>query len=282
MTPPAFYRHRLALVVGGSQGIGRAIAEALVARDCHVVLGARRSDVLEATRQALADHAPGIRVTTRSMDVADPIDVRQAVDRVIAEVGAPDFLFNCAGLARPGWFHDTSDQAFDEMMRVNYLGTVHVCRAVMPHLLARGSGFVVNTASLGGLFGLYGYTGYCGSKFAVVGFTEALRRELAGSGVVVSLLCPPNTRTPGLIRENQEKPAEVLAQEEKVRAVEPYLVARRLLDALPRRQAVIIPTLDGRVAWWLSRWAPWVLDLLLARPRATSAHPAPRKPPEDG
>lgn len=267
MSARGFYAGRHALVVGGSQGIGRSIADALVLRGCHVIVAARGEDRLEEARQALSERASGVRVATIVLDVRDSKAVRSAIDGMAREEGAPDLVFNCAGLARPGWVELAPDEALHEMMQVNCFGTVAVCRAVLPHMRARGSGVVVNVASLAGLLGLRGYTGYCASKFAVVGFTEALRREVADAGISVSLLCPPNTRTPGLERENREKPPEVLAQEQKVRVVAPEVVARYLLEALPRRPAVVIPTLDGRVAWWLARWAPGLLDRLLAPPR---------------
>lgn len=254
-----FYSDRLALVVGGSEGIGRAIAGELTARGCRVVLGARRLDALETARSEVS--AAGVAV----MDVSDWPSTRAAIDETVRRHGAPDFVVNCAGLAHPGWLTESTVEQIDEMMRTNFMGTAHVSKAVLPHLIERRAGIIVNTSSLGGLFGLYGYSGYCGSKFAVVGFSEALRREVAPYGIGVTILCPPNTRTPGLERENRQKPAEVRAQEEKVAVLDPASVARYLLDVLPRRPNVVIPSWDGRLAWRLSRWAPWLLDRLLRR-----------------
>jgi 3-dehydrosphinganine reductase len=254
-----FYRDRLCLVVGGSEGIGRAVATGLSARGSRVIVAARREGPLRDAQRATG--AAG----SRAFDVADWAAVDGAVRDVVASDGVPDIVVNCAGLALPGWLHEVDVAELDEMMRVNYMGTVHVCRAIVPHMIARRSGVMVNTASMGGLLGLFGYTGYCGSKFAVVGFSEALRREVAPHGVRVTLLCPPNTRTPGLARENLRKPAEVLAQEEKVATLEPEAVAEALLRALPKGKSVVIPTLDGQAAWWLARVAPWLLERILRR-----------------
>lgn len=262
-----YYRGKLALVVGASEGIGRAVAEALAAQQCNLILAARRLEPLEEARAAIA--AGTTRETTVAVepfDVADWNATRDAVDRVRTAHGVPDIVVNCAGFAHPGWLDGLDVALLEGMLRVNCLGTMHVCKAVLPGMVERGSGAIVNTSSLGGLIGLFGYTGYCASKYAVAGFSEALRREVAPFGVTVSLLCPPNTRTPGLERENRVKPPEVLAQEEKVQPIDAEVVARAVLRDVPRGRAVIIPTLDGRMAWYLARFAPWILDVILARP----------------
>ena len=272
----SLYRDRLALVTGASEGIGLAVSAELVRRGCRVVMAARRPDVLEEGRRRIG------ALDARPLDVTSWSATREFVNGAVARHGVPDLVVTCAGLAHPAWLceslaGDEGDRTLaelEEMLRTNLMGTVHVVKAVLPHLTARSAGLpkaqrtghIVTTASLGGLFGLFGYTGYCASKFAVVGFSESLRREVAPHGIGVTVLCPPNTRTPGLERENQRKPAEVLVQEEKAAVLEPEVVAQRLLDALPRRPRIFIPSLDGRLAWLLERWAPALLDRLLRRP----------------
>jgi 3-dehydrosphinganine reductase len=129
-------------------------------------------------------------------------------------------------------------------------------------------GHIVNTSSMAGFIGLFGYTGYCASKYAVVGFSEALRRELKPYGIRVSVLCPPNTRTPGLEEENKFKPAAVLKTEEKAKPVDPDFVAKGLLKALPKNEFMIVPTFDGKLAYTLSRHAPSILNQFVKRPSA--------------
>lgn len=263
-----FYAGKLALVVGASEGIGQAIAAGLASLGCHVVLSARRQEPLEAALQDLRGRTgPQTRLAIESFDVSIWESTRLAVERIIATHGLPDLVINCAGFAHPGWLEEIELEPMEQMMRVNYFGTMHVCKAFLPHFVKRGSGYFVNTSSLGGVIGLFGYTGYCASKFAVAGFSEALRREVAPYGIFVTLLCPPNTRTPGLERENLVKPPEVLAQEETIATVSPEFVARRLLQELPRRRAMVIPTLDGTVVSMASRWFPWLVDRVLARPK---------------
>jgi 3-dehydrosphinganine reductase len=201
------------------------------------------------------------------LDITQQEAAAQVLSEFCAHSGAPDLVFNCAGLAHPGYLDEQSADKLREMMEVNYFGTMTVCRTLLPHFKERGSGVFVNTSSLGGLMGLFGYTGYCASKYAVVGFSEALRREVKPFHLQVTLLCPPNTKTPGLARENLTKPAEVLAQEKNVREVEPEFVADKLLKALPRNPSLVIPTLDGWLAYYLSRFAPSILDRFLRRPQ---------------
>lgn len=256
-----YYRDKLAWVFGGSQGIGLAVAEELVKQGCRVRLWARRPDLLE-------QQSTRIKADWTSLDVSDYQATAAAVDTALQSDGTPQFVFNCAGLALPGYLVDLSAADLATMNQVNYLGTAYVCKAVLPALIAQKSGHIVNVSSLGGIMGLFGYTGYCASKYAVMGFSEALRREVVDYGIRVSALCPPNTRTPGLDQENLRKPPEVLAQEEKVQVLEASQVAQYLLKALPGNPATVIPSFDGRLAHLLSRWAPGILNLFLKRPQA--------------
>jgi 3-dehydrosphinganine reductase len=120
---------------------------------------------------------------------------------------------------------------------------------------------------MAGYLGLFGYAGYCASKYAVIGFSQALRHELKPYGICVSVLCPPSTRTPGFEEENRLKPPEVLRMEEKAGTVEAQDVARALLRALPGRPFLIHPSLESRLIFRASRFLPQrVLDFLMRRP----------------
>jgi len=262
-----FYTNKLAWVTGASEGIGKAIAQAFVRAGAHVIIYARSPDKLAVALQELQP----LRVHSAQKALAHPLDVVDTqwvatlVSVHIQEHGVPDFVVNCAGFARPGYLQDLTLDHYHAMMDLNYFGIVNVCKALVPALVQAQRGYLVNTASIAGFIGLFGYTGYCASKYAVVGFSEALRRELAPYHISVSVLCPPNTRTPGLRQENQYKPPEVLATEEKVKPVEPEFVARQLLKALPTKKFMIIPTFDGALAYRLSRYAPALLHHFVKR-----------------
>jgi 3-dehydrosphinganine reductase len=126
-------------------------------------------------------------------------------------------------------------------------------------------GIILNTSSMAGFLGLFGYTAYCASKFAVVGFSEALRRELKPFGIQVSVLCPPNTKTPGLEKENKVKPKEILATEEKAKVVTAEEVSTATLKDLKKKKDMIIPTADGSLAYLLNRLSPKIIDQFIKR-----------------
>ncbi|WGX94995.1 SDR family NAD(P)-dependent oxidoreductase [Nocardioides sp. L-11A] len=253
---------RTALVFGGSQGIGLAVAERLVAGGARVVVLSRSENKLAA---ALARLGPG--ASARPVDVTDPVAVTAAVDAAVAEVGMPDLVVTTAGYARPGYLDELPPDDITGMVATNLLGTVHVCRAVLPHLRAAGGGTIVTTSSMAGLAGVFGYTVYSATKFGVIGFSEALRREVRPYGITVRVLCPPNTLTPGFAEENRHKPAEVLAAEESVATLTPQAVADALLRALRRRRGfLVVPGRDSRLAAVAIRHLPVVVDRALRRP----------------
>lgn len=256
----SYYQGKSALVVGGTQGIGLEVARQLTEHGCRVWVAAR-------DRARLTEVSESLSATALALDVTDREQTDQLLGRTMEAEGVFDLVVNCAGLALPGYLDEQTADDVRTMMEVNYFGTYNVCKTVAPPMQAMGRGTIVNTSSLGGLMGLFGYTGYCASKYAVVGFSEALRREVKPFGLKVCLLCPPNTDTPGLARENLTKPPEVLAQEENVSTVSPEYVAGKLLKALPRGKSLVIPTFDGLMAYYLSRYAPFVLEQFIKRPK---------------
>jgi 3-dehydrosphinganine reductase len=251
-----------AFVVGGSEGIGLAVAQALVRQGVEVAIFGRSQDKLQAAQESLG---AGATTYVGRLDVTDEGATRTVLDQAVADLGVPDLVVSTAGFARAEWFHEAPLDNVRAMMETNYLGTVHVCHALVPHLVGAGRGTIVTTSSMAGLTGVFGYAGYSASKFAVVGFSEALRRELRPHGIHVATLCPPNTRTPGFDEENKTKPAEVLAAEEKVKTLDPEQVAAYLLKTLPRRPHLVIPALDGRLGHSVIRHLPRIADRMLRR-----------------
>jgi 3-dehydrosphinganine reductase len=158
-----------------------------------------------------------------------------------------DVLVNNAGVVMPGRFVDLPPAEFRRMMDVNFFGTVHMTKAVVPHLIERGGGHVLNVSSLAGILGIYGYTAYAASKFAVVGFSQALRAELWPHGIRVSVCLPPDTDTPQLAFENRYKPAETKAIAGTVKTLAPAVVAQAMVDGMARGTFEIYPDLGSRL-----------------------------------
>lgn len=257
-------KNKVAFITGGSEGIGKEIAREFLKAGAKVVILSRSAQKLASAAQELANAES---LHTSPLDVTDWDSTQKIIDSLVERHGAPDYIVNCAGSARPGYIDELNVEHYRKMMDLNYFGILHVCKAITPHLIKARRGHVINTSSMAGFIGLFGYTGYCASKFAVVGFSEALRRELQPYGVNVSVLCPPNTRTPGLDEENKYKPAEVLKTEEKAKPVDPDYIARELMKSLKSRKFMIVPTFDGSLAYFLSRYSPAILHQFVKRPR---------------
>ena len=200
---------KTALITGGSSGIGLALARQLAASGANICLLARNATRLESARIEVSGCCihDDQSVDVLQADVCDPDSVIPRIQDYIKACGSPDILINSAGVAHPGEFADLDLDVFRWMMETNYFGTVYATKAVVDAMITRGSGHIVNISSIAGFLGVYGYTAYGASKFAVRGFSDALRAELKPLGIQVSIVFPPDTETPQLRYENQFKPA---------------------------------------------------------------------------
>jgi len=203
------YKNKSVLITGGTSGIGLELARILAARGARLFLFARSQDNLINTVNDLQTVQAG-EYHGIPTDVSDANQVAQSVKQVIEMAGVPDLLIDCAGAAHPGYVQDLNLEIFRWMMDVNYFGAVFVTKAVLPGMIARKSGYIVNIASLAAVVGMYSYTAYGASKFALRGFSDALRMEMKPHGIQVSIVYPADTDTPQLTYENQYKPAELM------------------------------------------------------------------------
>lgn len=187
--PPDPFEHRVAVVTGGAGGIGFALAEAFAARGARIVLADLDEEGMAARAKAL--EARGAEVLCVPTDVTRRASVVALADAVWERFGAAHVVCNNAGIALAGPLLQATPDDWRLTMDVNFWGVVHGVDAFAPRLVAQGQGgHILNTASMAGLVGM-GWLGiYCASKFAVVGLTESLRRELAAHGIGVSALCP--------------------------------------------------------------------------------------------
>ena len=174
---------RVGLVTGGGGGIGRAIAHRL-ARDGMAVV------VLDSDGGAAQMVASGIGGLAVTADVTEPEAVGRAVDATLARFAKIDLLVNNAGVAWMGPVLDTPLEALRSMLAVNVEGVFIVSRAVLPHMIERHAGSIVNLASWAGKTGPAYFAGYSASKFAVIGLTQTLAREMAPHGIRVNAICP--------------------------------------------------------------------------------------------
>jgi len=176
---------KVAMVTGGASGIGAAIVETFVAKGARVAVVDLDGDAAAKKAAEHGDLAAGF-----ACDVTDPSTVDATVDAILARYGHIDILINSAGVAILGPAEDLSVSAFDTTINVNLRGTFLVCQAVGRHLLAQGSGKIINLASQAATVALDQHAAYCASKFAVVGLSKVLASEWAPRGVTVNTVSP--------------------------------------------------------------------------------------------
>jgi short-subunit dehydrogenase len=225
---------RTALITGASSGIGRATAIALARRGATVRLTGRDTAALEAV-------AKETRGSFLSADLADP----DAADRVAEWAGPVDILVNNAGFGWLGSFTLMDRDRAEELVRVNLMAPVHLTAAIVPGMVERGLGHVVNIASIAGHVGVRHEAVYSATKAALIAFSESLRYELAGTGVGVSVVSPGLVRTSFFDREGHP------IDRRFPRPVKPERVAAAIVGAVQRNRAeVFVPgwmTIPARI-----------------------------------
>lgn len=245
--------YQLAMITGGSSGIGLAIAKQLVSEGTSVCLLARHEDALEAAKAALAPLKSNEDQIIDSLqcDVTDFVCLKTKLMDYVSERGLPDLVVNSAGVTYPGYFQELDVEIFHWLMNINYYGTLHVLKVLVPGMIERGSGTILNISSQAGFAGVFGYSGYSASKYAVRGFSDVIRSELKPLGIQVSVAFPPDTDTPQLAFEEPLKPYETnfIAGATKVKSAED--VASDILKAMNRGKYIIIPGFDGKFFYHL-------------------------------
>ena len=243
---------RLVLITGGSSGIGLALAQQLFAQGASLVILARDQQRLDAAIAKIEQQrrTPSQKLGALSADVTDEPALRQVLTQLKTDYGLPDLIINCAGVARPGYAETLEPQIFRWTMDINYFGTVNVCQALLPDLIARGSGHIVNFSSLAGVIGVFGYTAYSGSKFAVRGYSEALRSEMKPKGILVSVVYPPDTDTPQLAWEEQFKPFETHVIAGSDHPLPANKVASEVIQAIRKDKTNIIPGGEAKLLFF--------------------------------
>ena len=242
------FEKRVAVITGGGGGIGAAMAEAFATRGARLVLADLHLDAAEAVADRVrARGAEAIAVRT---DVTDRDSVRALAADTVARFGAVHIVCNNAGVAPFGEIATATHADWDFAMRVNFWGVVYGVEAFLPRLIEqRQGGHIVNTASMAGLVGMQWLGVYCASKFAVVGLTESLHREVQPHGIGVSVLCPMIVETN--INENSvtRRPTELRNPGEQVvptpagmvgGTIKPEEVARRVVRAIERKDLYVL------------------------------------------
>jgi short-subunit dehydrogenase len=250
-------------IVGGSSGIGLSTAELLSSRGSNVLIFARRKDRLESALERMEGRRKsGVqRLEYAQLDVTRHDEVEKVMGEAVRDFGPPDILINSAGRALPDYFENISFEQFDESMKLHAYGCWSTIKALLPYLEER-HGYIVNVSSVVGFLGTFGYTDYSASKFAVMGLTESLRGELKPRKVGISILCPPDTDTPGFEMENRNKPPETAALGESAGLLQPEEVAGALIRGMEKGRFFIGPG-SVRMIYLAKRFIPWLVNLVM-------------------
>jgi short-subunit dehydrogenase len=229
---------KTAIITGASSGIGAALAVAFSQKGANLTLAARRSDRLKE----VAQKCPA-EVLTLAADLTRDSDRRRVVQQTLERWGRVDILVNNAGLGIYGDFLSTGEEQWRQIFEVNLFALVFMTRAVLPHMQSRGSGTIVNMASIGGLISHSDkVTPYVASKHAVVGFSRGLAKDLAGSGIRVLAVCPHLTDTEFFTASPGAREMAPVVEKFKSFMDRPEDVARGILEQLDSARLIVFPT----------------------------------------
>ncbi len=252
--------NRTAVVTGAASGIGRGLAEALAHRHCHLALADINDAGLRRTAELVA--SPGLRISCHRLDVADAEAVADFPKVVQASHPGVDLLFNNAGVALGGTFEQISDADFEWLFGINFRGVVRMTRIFLPLLKTSDDARIVNISSVFGLIAPPGQTAYAASKFAVRGFSEALRYELQGSRVGVTVVHPGGVAT--AIADSARIPAGLSAEEvarqraamRKMLRLPLEVAGETIIQGVERRKARVLVGTNAKIIAMLVRVAP--------------------------
>lgn len=251
------YKPGTALITGGASGIGAALASQLVEAGTSVIVAD-----LNATRARPPPRGSG-RLEMVDLDVSAPAQIDSLFKKINADYRALDLVVNCAGVSCHGAFPDFAPAEWDRILGVNLRGTIDVSLAALAAMREHGSGCIVNLASMSAFLIPPLFGPYITSKTAVIGFSRALGIEAEGHGILVSVACPGNVRTPMLGAWKQSFLTPSISPED---------AAARILEGIAKRRKIIVFPFYARAFWYLDRLSPSLLDpfrrAILRRARA--------------
>lgn len=248
-------------VTGASAGIGRASVLAFAREGARVAACARRLERLEALAEAV--RATGAEILVLEADVGEEPSVQRFVEATVERFGRLDVLVNNAGYGVRGRVEEVPAEAYERLMRVNYLGTVHGCRAAVPIMRRQGRGVIVNVSSIVGHRSMPGGAAYAATKAAQISLTESLRVELRGTGVHACSVHPIGTETEFTevaARASGGRTAGPVGPQQSAEAV-----ARAIVRCAKRPRPEVYPYPPSRALVWLNAVAPGLQDWIWAR-----------------
>lgn len=255
-------RNNTAIITGASRGIGVYIARALANEGVNLVLAARSTSDLDQVAAEISSLR--VRAVPIQCDVSDAASRRSLVDAATAEFGSIDLLINNAGIETTTRFEQQDEAEFEQMVQVNLLGTTALTRLVVPGMLDRGRGHIVNVASLAGKAGAPYEAAYSTTKHGMIGFTRSLRGEYHGTGVGISAICPGFVSDVGMYADSMVDIG--IKAPWTLGTSKPEKVAKAVLKAIKKNRAEIIVNPNAtRVLLTVAEASPTLGEWLMRR-----------------
>ncbi|EIM76905.1 short-chain dehydrogenase/reductase SDR [Nitritalea halalkaliphila LW7] len=260
---PKDFKEKVVLITGGTSGIGFALAAKFAQEGAHVMISGRNEHKLEDALSRLEDM--GLPVAGVLADASSKEDNAFMVDSCIKRFGGLDVLINNAGISMRALFNELQLQVFEQVMQINFWGTVYATKFALPHLLER-KGILIGISSINGYRGTPARTAYTASKYAMNGFFEALRTEVMHEGVHVLVASPGFTASnirQNALAANGAPQGESPREEEKM--MQPEEVAEAIYQAALKRKRDLVLTTEGKLAVFLNKWIPGIMDRVVYR-----------------
>lgn len=255
---------KVAAITGAGSGIGQALAIELAGLGCELALSDKNETGLKETEQQV--RSVGVKCTTAVLDVADRDAVYGWADKVVADHGRVNLIFNNAGVALSETVETMSYENFEWLMNINFWGVVHGTKAFLPYLKQAGEGHVINVSSVFGMIGVPTQSAYNAAKFAVRGFTESLREEMAieGANVNVSCVHPGGIKT-NIVRSSRigevgkagtKDRAKASKMFDKAARTTPQEAAKVIIEGVQKNRPRILIGTDAKVIDTVQRLLP--------------------------
>jgi short-subunit dehydrogenase len=246
------------ILTGASSGIGQALALRLAEQKCRLVLASRQKERLAELAATIQQRGGEAHVVPT--DVADGGQRARLIETAAATLGGLDVLINNAGVGAVGPFAEASEERLRRIFEVNFFAGTELTRLALPHLRRGSNPMLVNIASILGLRAIPNHTEYCASKFALVGWSEGLRPELALQGIHVLVVCPGTIET-----EFQANLLEYrVPRPRRMRGMSADRCARIIVRAMRARRNEVVITAGAKLVDWLNRLSPRLMDWLVA------------------
>lgn len=253
---------KVIVITGGSSGLGLGLAKYYAKRNAKIALIARNEQKLNQAKQAILNETPQAEIAVYSVDITHTEKSKNVIEAIANTFGSIDMLINSAGILIEGYFENMALKDFENIMNTNFFSLVNMTQVTLPYL-KQSKGRIVNIASMASFFGTFGYTSYCASKFAVLGFSEALRCELKPQGIRLHVVCPPEFEGPMVDGIEQGRSPENIQLVKTAGTLQVEQVVKETVAGIDNNQFIIIVGVASKGAAFMKRLMPNVVQLFL-------------------